>query len=138
MRTDSIIRAVLATITAIITTNGCASLTNFADPTSNAYRFEIVQNPENSATGWLVDVRLIDTNTGQPVGNAEIFKRQMVPAPSPKAVPAFQERLIPLSADGHGGYLYTQHNFHFGETLRLAARVPGKAGVIRGTVQLNG
>ena len=138
MRINPTFRAVLAITAEALTTNAFASLNGFADSISNAYRFQLAQDPVNSDTGWVVDVRLVDNRTGQPVTNAEIFKRQMVPVPLSKAAQSFQEKLTPLTPDGRGGYLYSQDSFRFGETLDLAARVPGKTGVVRGAVQLNG
>jgi hypothetical protein len=138
MKMDAKFRTMIAVTAAVMTISSCAGLTDSTDSGSRAYSFKVAQNPVNSASGWTVSVQLVDAKTGQPVGNAQLFERQMVPAPSPKIVPGFQERLIPLTPDGRGGYLYTQHSFLFGETLRLAARVPGKDGLIRGTAQITG
>jgi uncharacterized protein YceK len=138
MKTDSRIRMLFVAAAVIITTSGCTNLADLTNSNSNSYKFEIAQGPMPHDGGWAVTVQLSNSSTGQRVANAEIFKVQTVPAPSPKIVPGFQEKLIPLISDGHGGYLYTSHDFRFGERLRLAARVQGESGVIHGTVQVNG
>lgn len=87
-----------------------------------AYEFRIVSAP--SANTPLV-VQLVNTKTGQPVSDAHISLLRPTYL-GIKAVPMFQNILMPLKPDGVGDYVYSGERLVQGERLTLRGHVPGE------------
>lgn len=93
---------------------------------SPRYKFEIT----GQTAGATVTVRLIDTETGEPVKTAHIYAVRAVPRYY-KTVPPVHEIRTALAPDGQGGFVAKQTD----GTLHLAACVPGEDDLIRGEVE---
>ncbi len=87
-----------------------------------AYEFRIVSGP--SANTPLV-VQLVNMETGRAVSNAHISILRPAYL-GIKAVPMFQNILMPLKPDGRGDYVYSGERLQQGERLTLRGHVPGE------------
>lgn len=115
--------------TALVTAALSASLypaSSFAG--SDAYAFKLVGHP----TDTTVSVELVNTSTGQPVTNAELFTLHWT-ATGIKYMPRTQQKM-PLTPNGDGTFTAEAEP---GDTLQMAAQVPGNDGLIRGSVDVS-
>lgn len=95
---------------------------------SDSYVFKLVGHP----TDTTVSVELVNTSTGQPVMNAELFTLRWT-ATGIKNMPRTQQR-IPLTPNGDGTFTAEAEP---GDTLQMAAQVPGDDELIRGSVDVS-
>lgn len=95
---------------------------------SDVYAFKLVGHP----TATTVSVELVNTSTGQPVTNAELFMLRWI-ATGLKYMPRGQQR-TPLAPNGDGTFTAEAEP---GDRLQMAAQVPGNDELICGSVDVS-
>lgn len=91
-----------------------------AAATDSAYDIRIVM----PITDGRLTVQVFNKQTGQLVPNAHVTMRHWVPGHA-KNAPGPQQTMVPLDADGHGGYICTREHIGKGERVEVRAHVPG-------------
>jgi hypothetical protein len=87
----------------------------------SAYEIRVVTMPTD---GKNLVVQVVNKSNGQAVENAHVSMRHWVPGHA-KLTPGPQQAMIPLQADGHGGYICTREHIGHGERVEVRAHVPG-------------
>lgn len=98
------------------------------------YRFELAQTTLKSGSDREIVVRLIHVPSGKPVTNAILFQTKL--DMSPMGMADMTAKASPVTADGAGIYRFRASLGMAGDwALHLAAKVPGEAETIRGSLR---
>lgn len=84
---------------------------------SMPYRFELAGRPASNT----IAVRVVDTASGQPVTNVQLFALRRV-FNFAKGMPRFRYERIALTSDGKGGFLYRGSDVKAGADILLIAQ----------------
>jgi hypothetical protein len=126
MKTQRVARiAFVATI--LIALSGCAALTSQSDD----YYFSAVGHP----SGDTLTVHFVNTVTGQPITDAQLFALHKEYRPA-KGAPQIVDQRIPLNPNGRGDYTYESRDVQAGALIAVAAQVQGHDSLIYGIVRV--
>ena len=99
------------------------------------YRFEVVQQSLKKGQIVALDVRLVHVPSGKPVADAIVVQTRL--DMSPEGMGDMAAKLAPQPSPAPGIYRFeTKVEMEGDWALALAAKVPGEAETIRGTVPL--
>ena len=103
---------------------------------SQDYRFEPVHAKVQASNGAPVAVRLVHVPTGKAVADAIIIQQKI--EMQMQGMAAMAGQVSGLKSDGKGNYAGTADLSMTGDwVLALAAKVPGEADTVRGTVKIS-
>ena len=100
---------------------------------SDGYSFDAAGQP----SGDTVTVQVVSTTTGQPVTDAHLFGVHLEYRGA-KATPSVIYHFIPMTSDGHGGYVYENRDVQAGTILTVAAQMAGHDSYVWGKVRVPG
>lgn len=98
------------------------------------YRFEVLQQTVKKDQTIAIDVRLVHAPTGKAIDNAVVFQSRLDMAPD--GMREMTAKVAPQPSPTPGVYRFqTKLQMEGDWALHLAAKVPGEADTVRGTVQ---
>jgi hypothetical protein len=109
------------------------SLSGGAALASVDYAFKVAGQP----SGNTLTVQVVDPATGQSVTDVRLFAVH-VEYRGAKSVPSIVYHYIPLTSDGHGGYIYEGRDVQAGTTLKVVARIGNSDSFTWGSVRVPG